>query len=160
MSITPYIPPSPPAADADMADHRDYASALLPALMADQEAARNDRAWADAASLAAHRGALEKLREREVANAEEHARRQSVALEQQAANGKLMADTDAALARVRMISDIAVRRLDDRTGTTAAANVPRAVAEAFAIVDEVERVLAGKGPVLPPRFPPIEAMPE
>ncbi len=124
MSITPYIPPSPPAADADMADHRDYASALLPALMAEQEAARILRAQADADAIAAHRGAIERYRAREVAATEEHARRQSVALEQQAQNGAAMVAADAALAKVRMIADIAVRRLDDRTGTTSAGPRP------------------------------------
>ena len=67
--------------------------------------------------------------------------REVVALELQSENNRRIADASAGTGRTAMILDAAIRRIDDRTSTTGAPNIPKAVAEVLATIAEIERQL-------------------
>jgi len=83
------------------------------------------------AAVMAERAALVTIRHRQVA-----------ALELQAENNRRIADASAWSNRVAVVLDAAIRRIDDRTSTTGAPNIPKAVAEVLATMAEIERQLA------------------
>lgn len=68
--------------------------------------------------------------------------REVVALELQAQNNATIAVATAGTGRTAMILDAAIRRIDDRTSTTGAPNIPKAVAEVLATIAEIERQTA------------------
>lgn len=68
--------------------------------------------------------------------------REVVALELQSENNRRIADASAGTGRTAMILDAAIRRIDDRTSTTGAPNIPKAVSEVLATISEIERQLA------------------
>ncbi len=81
-------------------------------------------------AVLAERAALVTIRDRQVR-----------ALELQAENNRRMADASAWSNRVAVVLDAAIRRIDDRTSTTGAPNIPKAVAEVLATMAEIERQL-------------------
>lgn len=90
-------------------------------------------------AVLAERAALVTIRDRQVR-----------ALELQAENNRRIADATAGTGRTAMILDAAIRRIDDRTSTTGAPNIPKAVAEVLATMAEIERQLAPAVPSDPP----------
>ena len=68
--------------------------------------------------------------------------REVVAFELQAQNNAKIAEASAGTGRTAMILDAAIRRIDDRTSTTGAPNIPNAVAEVIATIAEIERQTA------------------
>ena len=76
--------------------------------------------------------------------------RQAQALELQAENNRRIADASAWSNRVAVVLDAAIRRIDDRTSTTGAPNIPKAVGEVLATMAEIERQLAPAVPSDPP----------
>ena len=76
--------------------------------------------------------------------------REVVALELQSENNRRIADASAGTGRTAMILDAAIRRIDDRTSTTGAPNIPKAVGEVLATMAEIERQLAPAVPSDPP----------
>lgn len=81
-------------------------------------------------AVLAERAALVTIRDRQVR-----------ALELQAENNRRMADASAWSNRVAVVLDAAIRRIDDRTSTTGAPNIPKAVGEVLATIAEIERQL-------------------
>jgi len=81
-------------------------------------------------AVLAERAALVTIRDRQVR-----------ALELQAENNRRIADASAWSNRVAVVLDAAIRRIDDRTSTTGAPNIPKAVAEVLATMAEIERQL-------------------
>ena len=81
-------------------------------------------------AVLAERAALVTIRDRQVR-----------ALELQADNNRRIADATAGTGRTAMILDAAIRRIDDRTSTTGAPNIPKAVGEVLATMAEIERQL-------------------
>ena len=88
-------------------------------------------------AVLAERAALVTIRDRQVA-----------ALELQAENNRRIADASAWSNRVAVVLDAAIRRIDDRTSTTGAPNIPKAVAEVLATMAEIERQLTAAPPGL------------
>ena len=82
-------------------------------------------------AVLAERAALVTIRDRQVR-----------ALELQAENNRRMADASAWSNRVAVVLDAAIRRIDDRTSTTGAPNIPKAVGEVLATIAEIERQLS------------------
>ena len=81
-------------------------------------------------AVLAERAALVTIRDRQVR-----------ALELQAENNRRIADASAGTGRTAMILDAAIRRIDDRTSTNGAPNLPKAVGEVLATMAEIERQL-------------------
>jgi len=90
-------------------------------------------------AVLAERAALVTIRDRQVR-----------ALELQAENNRRIADASAWSNRVAVVLDAAIRRIDDRTSTTGAPNIPKAVGEVLATMAEIERQLAPAVPSDPP----------
>lgn len=92
------------------------------------------RAIAEHAAVQAERTERRAQREREVA-----------ALEKQAENNRVMAQGMVWNNRMAVILDAAIKRIDDRTSTTGAVNIPKAVGEAIDTLAEIERRIAPAG---------------
>ena len=99
---------------------------------------------AEQREIQAH-GALMAARAAEESERAERVRlrtREVAAFELQAQNNAKIAEASVGTGRTAMILDAAIRRIDDRTSTTGAPNIPKAVGEVLATMAEIERQLS------------------